>query len=179
MPTPATTTTILADISQSLWSCTLLQQNAFNNGANSMNNGRDIVLMLENYGLAYAIDNNLDGVAGLNNYVYQLIGGNLGQSQQLYASGSGGIVPTPSGGGGGLTPYSIDITVTLAESGVGYIQRTELEGIQYLVTLFLLNQVFQLNTDFTYNSAQGKITFTNYTVQTGDHITGDSFKTSS
>lgn len=161
MPTPASTTTILADISQSLWSCTLLQQNALNNGALSMNRGRDIVLMVENYGLAYGIANNLAGLNGVNNYVYQLIGGNLAQSQELLSSGSGGIVPTPSGGNTSTFYYPINIVVAAGDiSGTYTITNPNWANLVQISPSCILDDTPQtLATNYTYNIVSGTFDF--------------------
>ena len=49
---PTTTNIIaLSKITQYLWSCAILKENAFNNG--SINFGRDIVIYMENAALQY------------------------------------------------------------------------------------------------------------------------------
>lgn len=181
MPTPASTTTLLADISQSLWSCTLLQQNALNNGSLNINQGRDIVLMLENYGLAYGIANNLAGVDGVNNYVYQLIGGNLAQSQELLSSGSGGVVPTPSGGSGTGTYYPINIVVAAGDiSGTYTLTNVDWKNLISLSPSAILNDSPQtLNSNYSYNVISGTFDFSlsSYQPQVGDTFATFGFKT--
>jgi hypothetical protein len=73
MPTAASTTTQLANISMYMWTADLAKQSLFNNGNLSMNAGRNVVLMVENAALSYGIDNNLYGLDGVNNFVYKLV----------------------------------------------------------------------------------------------------------
>jgi hypothetical protein len=177
MATPASTTTALANISQYLWSCDILKQNAFNSGNLSMNNGRDLVLMVENAALEYGIANNLDGLDGVNNYVYQLVGAKLQQANEIFSTGSGGVVPTPSGSGY-YVPYILDVTIDADHAGLTYYQDDSIIGLYGLTELFINQQVFQLDVGFLYNAVSGTInldlsgsTGNVYTLQLNDKMT--------
>jgi len=176
VPTPSTTYN-LDQISQYLWSVANLKSNAFNNGTSNLNSGRDIVLMVEGYALYYGINQNLSGLQGVTNDVYRLCGSMLQQANEINATGSGGIVPTPSATGY-YQPYAIDHTVTLAESNQTSISNSEWVNLIGLVELFINQQVFQLNVGFTYIPGSGALNFdlsgtsgNVYTLQTGDVIT--------
>lgn len=178
LPT-ASTVTVLADIAQSLWSVQLLKDAAFNGGSMSMNNGRDLVLYVENYALENGITNNREGIRGVSNNVYRLVGSKLGEAQELYATGSGGYVPSPSGQG-----YTVDVfinhTVTADEAGEMFIQNDDWIGIQGLTTLSIVQSVFQEEVSFLFNSASGTINFdlsattgNQWTLETGQRITAN------
>lgn len=119
---------------------------------------------------------NAQNIIGVGNYVYSLLGAKLQLANQILANGSGGVVPSPSGNTF-ISPYSIDITISAGQSGVSTYQSDDLIGISNLVELVVNNQPFQLTSGFTYNSAQGLITFVSYTLQTSDQITGNAYKT--
>ena len=100
----------LATISEYLWSVQIAKDNAFS--GNSINNGRNIVLYAERKALEYGIDQSLSGLDTVANYVYSLIGAKLPLANQVLVSGSGGIIPSPSGGGStSLTAYRSQFVV--------------------------------------------------------------------
>jgi len=182
MATVASTTTQLAKIGQFPWTADLARMAAFGNGNLSMNGGRDIVLLVENEGLEWGIANNLDGLDGVNNFVYQLVGDKLKASMEVFSTGSGGVVPSPSGSGS-YQPAFIDYTVVGMPSPnttITSITNSDWEGLLGLTELGVNQQVFQLNVGFNFNSAQGKIEFdlsgtsgNIYYPQNGDKITAN------
>lgn len=178
MPTAAVTTS-LAQISEYLWGVTILQQNSFGNG--SINSGRDTVLYMERKALEYGNAQGLDDLSGVNNYVYSLIGAKLQLANEVYSSGSGGVVPSPSGGITGYVPYPINITVQLSQ--VGYTTLSALVPSDWvglvLFTECTMNQsVFQLNAQFTYNIINGQFDFSisGYYPQAGDKFSCNAYK---
>lgn len=176
----AVTTYSLDQISQYLWTVSNAQSNSLSNGANSMNNGRDIVLMIEGAALNYGIEQNLSGLQGVTNDVYRLCGSKLQQANEILATGSGGVVPTPSGTGS-YEPYPLYIPITGSGfAGLTFYQSDDLIGLTGLTTLSIINTVFQLNVSFTFNTMTGTINFdlsgttgNVYTLQNGDIITAN------
>lgn len=178
MPTAATTTA-LAQISEYLWVVQIGKDNAFNSG--SINNGRDTVLYMERKALQYGIDQSLSGLTGVNNYVYSLIGAKLQLANQVLANGSGGVVPTPSGGGGAYNPYPIYITLVsgnISGTTIKALTQPDWYGLSGFAYAFINNNQFALDTNFTYNILTGIFDFalTPYTPQVGDIFTVQAFK---
>lgn len=180
MPT-AQVTNSLADISEYLWSVTIAKENAFRNG--SINNGRNIVLYMENKSLSYALAQGLD-TTGIDGYVYALIGAKLQQAYEVYSSGSGGVVPSPSGGGiVGYTPYPINITVDVSQTGgmtLSALVPSDWVGLLLFTECTINQSVYQLNSGFTYNVVTGQFNFSlsSYYPQPGDKFTCNAFKAS-
>lgn len=125
-------------------------------------------------------------IIGVGNYVYSLLGAKLQLANQILSNGSGGVVPSPTPGGSGLSPYPINITIDSSHAGLTYYQDNSLRGVSQsnLVLLTINSTPFQVGTQFLFNSAQGLINFdltttsgNKYTLQLGDLITGDSYIT--
>lgn len=177
MATPSVTEQ-LANISQYLWTDRIAKNNAFFNGNNNLNDGRDVVLLVQNAALSYGIANNLSGVQGVANNVYTLCGAELAQAQEVYSNGSSGVVPSPSGSGS-YQPAFIDYTVTglnNPNTTVTELQNDDWIGLMGLTEFTMNNQVFQLNVNFLFNSVSGTINFdlspnNIYYPQNGDVIT--------
>lgn len=173
------TVTALADISQSLWTVQLAQSNAFNGGAMGMNQGRDLVLYVQNYALANGIENDRAGVRGVSSNVYRLCGSKLGEAQELLSSGSGGIVPSPSGGNTSTLYYPINVTLTSGDISGMTIVNTDWKNLVQLSPNMILNDVpFTLNVNYSYGILNGVFDFTlsSYTPQVGDTVSTFGFK---
>lgn len=166
MATPSTTYA-LDQISQYLWTVQNAQSNAFNNGASQLNNGRDIVLMVEGAALNYGINQNLAGIQGVTNDVYRLCGSMLQPANQVLTGGTGGGVVPPSGGGGSLIYFPINITVASGGiSGTYTITNVNWKGLTQLSPSCLLDDTPQtLNTQYTYNILTGTFDFSLITFQ--------------
>ncbi len=108
MPTNATIQD-LAAISGYLWTSQIAQDNAFSGG--SINNNRNVVLYAQRKALEYGIDQSLDGITGVAVATYALCGAKLQLANQVLISGSGGVVPSPSGAGTSLTVYRSQFNV--------------------------------------------------------------------
>lgn len=178
MPTAAVTTS-LAQISQELWSSTIIKESAFGNG--SINKNRDIVLYMERKALEYGNAQSLDDVSGVNNYVYSLIGSKLQLANEVYSSGSGGVVPTPSGGITGYVPYPINIVVQLSQTGsttLSALVPSDWVGLVLFTECTINQSVYQLNAQFTYNIISGQFDFalSGYYPQAGDTFSCNAYK---
>ena len=176
----ASTTNQLADIATYMWSVNLLQRAAFNGGSIGINEGRDIVLLVENAALSYGIEQSLDGVEGVALDVYRLVGQMLQPANEVLSSGSGGVVPSPTPpGSGNLIPYIINIIVSSGQAGSNTLQSgTDWVGLVDLnPTITINNSQFQLNSDYTYNSVTGVFDFSlcSYIFQTGDKFSTSGF----
>ena len=178
MPT-ASVTTSLAQISQYLWSNSILKANSFQNG--SINNGRDVIMYAERKALQYGNAQGLSDLSGVNNYVYALIGAQLQLANQVYSNGSGGVVPSPSGGGGGLTPYPINVVISAGQSGLMTLTDSAWIGLQDINQVVINQSVFQVGTGFTFNTLIGQFSFalSSYTLQQGDVVTTLGFQPTS
>jgi len=111
MATP-TTVESLAEISTYLWATKLAKNAAFGNGNSNINNGRDLVLFIENAALSWGVEQSLDGVQGVANDVYRLCGAELQKANEILESGSsGGIIVNPSTGVVDITYYEAVFTV--------------------------------------------------------------------
>lgn len=164
MATPSTITA-LADISQYLWTYDIARSNSFYNGTNNMNEGRDIVLLVENAALEWGIENDLDGLQGVANDVYRLCGAKLQEAQEILSTGTGGIVVPPSSGGGVLTPYPINIEVQPSQAGgstLSALVPTDWVGLIGVVECTIDQNILQLNSQFSYNEITGVFDFSLY-----------------
>lgn len=111
MATP-TTVESLAEISTYLWATKLAKNAAFGNGNSNINNGRDLVLFIENAALSWGVEQSLDGVQGVANDVYRLCGAELQKANEILESGSsGGIIVNPSTGVSTLVDYYDDYVI--------------------------------------------------------------------
>lgn len=174
----ASTTYALDQISQYLWTAANAQSNAFNNGANSMNNGRDIVLMVEGAALNYGIEQNLDGLQGVTNDVYRLCGAKLQQANEILSTGSGGIVPTPSGGDTSLQYFPINVSLISGQISGNTITDITWKGLTQLSPTMTLNDSqFTYTVDYSYNIINGSFTFFSYLPQPSDNVGTFGFKT--
>ncbi len=166
MSTPATTYA-LDQISQYEWTVDNAKRNAFNNGAMNINNGRDVILMVEGYALNYGINENLAGIQGVTNDVYRLCGAMLQTANQVLTGGTGGGIVPPSGGGGSLIYFPINIVVSSGDiSGTYTITNPDWKGLTQLSPSCLLDDTPQtLNTQYTYNIVSGTFDFSLITFQ--------------
>lgn len=175
MPTPQVTTS-LAQISQYLFGCQIAQDNAFRGG--SLDNGRDLVLLIESDILQYGIDNNLNNVLGVSGDVYRLCGAKLQEANNILVSGSGGIVVPPSGSGNaGLTPFPINVTISSGEAGVSILQSSAWIGLQDVNSVVINQSILQKDVQFTFNSITGAFNFSlyGYILQTNDQVSSFGF----
>lgn len=181
MATPSTTNS-LANIAQYEWSCNLLQANAFNSGAMNINQGRDVVLMVENAALTYGLAQNLSNNTAIGVYVYQLVGQMLQPSYQVLTGGSGGgVVPPPSGGGGSISYYPINVILDSGTITSQYvITNVDWKGLTQLSPTLTLNDTqYTLNVNYTYSVVNGSFDFSlsGYQPQVGDSCATFGFKT--
>lgn len=176
METPSVTEA-LANISQYLWTYKIARDNSFFNGNNNLNDGRDVVLLVQNAALSWGVENSLDGLQGVANNVYVLCGATLQESKEVLSSGSGGIVVPPSIGGGGLTPFPINVTISSGQSGVSTLQDSDWIGLEDIVQITINQSVYQLGTGFTFNSVSGTfdLSLSGYILQEGDKFTSLGF----
>jgi len=163
-----------AKICQYLYQVDTLKKNAFNGGG--LDNVHAKALYLVRKAFDWGIDQNISTVSEINPSLYSLCGAKLQKSIAIYSGGSGGVVPSPSGSGS-YEPYTLYHVVTAGEAGQTSISNTDWEGIQGFVNLIInQNPPFELNTSFTFNSAQGLINLdlspgNIYTLQEGDKLT--------
>lgn len=173
----ASTTYALDQISQYLWTAANAQSNAFSNGANSMNNGRDIVLLVEGAALNYGIEQDLDGLQGVTNDVYRLCGAKLQAANEIISTGSGGIVPTPSGGNTSTIYYPINATLVSGDITGMTITNVDWKNLLSVSPTMTLNDSqFTYTVDYSYNIINGSFTFFNYTPQVSDTVGTFGFK---
>lgn len=119
MATP-TTVESLAEISTYLWATKLAKNAAFGNGNSNINNGRDLVLFIENAALSWGVEQSLDGVQGVANDVYRLCGAELQKANEILESGSsGGIIVNPSTGVATFVNYYQDFVVGDPDAPIG------------------------------------------------------------
>ena len=177
MATPSTTNA-LADIATYMWSTNLLQANAFNGGSMGINEGRDIVLLVENAALSYGLEQGLQNILGESNYVYQLVGQMLQPAYQVLTGGSGGgVVPPPSGGGGNLIYFPVLTSLISGQITPNTITDVSWKGLTQLSPTMTLNDTqFTLNVDYTYNVVNGSFIFGSYNPQVGDTVATFGFK---
>jgi hypothetical protein len=109
MPTP-TTTISLAKICEYLYTANGLQQSLFFNG--QIDPRRNLQLYMERKAIEYGNQESLDGLQGVSNYVYTLLGTELQKANQILEAGSGGgIIVNPSTGVSTLIFYEDDFTI--------------------------------------------------------------------
>jgi hypothetical protein len=109
MPTPSTTIS-LAKICEYLYTANGLKQGLFFNG--QVDPRRNIQLYMERKAVEYGNSQNLDGIQGVSNYVYTLLGAELQKANEILESGSsGGIIVNPSTGVSTLVNYYEDYVI--------------------------------------------------------------------
>jgi len=111
-----------------------------------------------------------------SNFLYALCGGYAFKAES-YLGTSGGIVIASSNGWSNYTPYPINVVVGLSQSGVQTITNTNWIGLQDINQVVIGQNVFQVGSQFTFNSVSGTFNFSlaNYTLQTGDVMTSLGF----
>lgn len=163
-------------ISQYLFQVSTLKNNAFYGG--SLDNVHAKALLMVRKAFDWAVINNTASALTLNPYLYSLCGAKLQESIAIYNGGGGSVVPSPIPGGGGIIPYTLIHTVTLAESGSHTIQNSDWVNLLYLSPTFVINDtVYTLLNQYTYTS-DGTFNFSlsSYTFQTGDIIASGGYK---
>lgn len=109
MATPSTTIS-LAKICEYLYTANGLKQSLFFNG--QIDPRRNIQLYMERKAVEYGNSQNLDGIQGVSNYVYTLLGAELQKANEILESGSsGGIIVNPSTGVSTLVNYYADYVI--------------------------------------------------------------------
>ncbi len=113
------------------------------------------------------------------NYLYTMCGAYVFEALGIIGQG-GGVVPSPSGGGGtGVIPYQINIVVSAGQSGVMTISNTDWVGLVDLQpTCTINNTQFTLGTNYTYSTLTGTFDFSlaGYTLQQNDTFATGGFK---
>ena len=112
----------LAEISQYLWNETIPREDLFFNGTIDPRKAQQ--LYFARTALQYGIDQQLDGIPGLSNYVYALCGSKIQLAKEILGTGTsgGGVIP---GGGGSFsvneysTNATLDTTKVYFPSAVG------------------------------------------------------------
>jgi len=168
-----------ADICQYLYTAQIAKDNAFNNG--SLNNGRDVLLMVQNFALEYGINESKAGLLGVTENVYRLCGAKLNEAQEIYSSGSAGVVVSPTSGSGSYVPYPIAIVVQASQVGAQTLSAlvpSDWIGLLLFTECTINQSILQINSQFTYSVITGQFNFSlyGYSPQTGDVFTCDAFK---
>lgn len=103
MPTPAQVLSI-AKISEYLWNDAIPKEKGFFNG--TIDPRKAVQLYMEWKALNYGIDQNLNSLSSVSNYVFALCGAKVAIAQEILANGSSGGSVVPGGGGQGVREYS-------------------------------------------------------------------------
>ena len=75
---------------------------------------------MERKAVEYGNEQNLDGIQGVSNYVYTLLGAELQRANEVLEAGSGGgIIVNPSTGVSTFVPYYQDFVVGDPDSPIG------------------------------------------------------------
>jgi hypothetical protein len=169
------TTISLAKICQYLYTVDILGSNSFFNG--SVDKRRNIQLYMERVALEYGNTQNIPNNQGVSNYVYTLLGTNLQRSTQILTGGSGGIVPPASQGGNSLTPYPINVIISVGQSNSMILTNSAWIGLQDINQIVINQSVFQSGSQFVFSPLTGTFDFSLslYTLQVGDFLTGLGF----
>lgn len=120
---------------------------------------------------------NAENIIGVGNYVYSLLGAKLQLANQILSGGSGGIVPSPTPGGGTIFYYPINVTLTSGLITSQTITNSDWRALTQLSPTMTVNDTqFTLNTDYTYSVLNGSFTFISYNPQVNDVIATFGFK---
>jgi len=167
-----------AEVSQVLASDDSLNQTLFLGNSIVKRTPRLIYIVRKAIQFEYANYPTSPTLIPLVNYLISLCGKYLVQAQQIFGNATGTVVPTGTIPSIPVNyPYTLVFTVTSGQAGVNTYQDNNLIGSLGWNTIFINNGAFQLGSGFTVNSSTGTITFVNYTLQTGDEVTGLYFKT--
>lgn len=119
-------------------------------------------------------------INAVSTYVYSLLGSKLQLANQILSNGSGGIVPTPSGGGSSTGQYVSIVVLSLSSSqitGSHTITDAAWKGLTQLSPTMTLNDGQMTNgVDYNYSILNGSFTFFTYFPQVGDYVGTFGFK---
>ena len=94
----------LAKISQYLWADTVSKETSLFGG--TIDPRKPMQLYMEAKALQYGLDESLDGLDGVGNYVYAMCGAKLNQASVILQAGTSGGDVITGGGGYGVREYS-------------------------------------------------------------------------
>ncbi len=111
------------------------------------------------------------------NYLYAMCGAYAIKALGIIGSGSGGVVPNPSGGNTSTYYYPINVTLDGSEISGATITKLEWRNLVQLSPTMTLNDTqFTYSVDYSYNILNGTFTFFSYNPQVSDVIGTFGFK---
>jgi hypothetical protein len=160
------------------------EQNRYYNWVDERKRVRTIYIFkktLKYFQTAYSTTSAYQNTLG---YLYSLIGNWVGQASVVSGT-PGGTIPTIAGlVVAGYTPYPLNIIVAPSQAGshtISAVNASDWQGLVLFTECTINQSVYQLGSDFTYNSTTGVFDFSlsGYTFQTGDKFSCNAYKNTS